>query len=182
MRDTHAPTSGPATARYRMEGNCATLRQARGKFPMVLTETPIITHQSENISYRRAIVLLFSLSVVSESLDPMNRSTPGLPVHHHLPEFTQTHVHQVSDAIQPSHPLLPPSPPASNPLYRHRQVRLQSRWSSAESREMLYQLFRCLSTDRFGSLPASPVSESHSVVSDSLRPHGLPGFSVHGIL
>ena len=36
--------------------------------------------------------------------DPMNRSMPGLPVHHHLPEFTQTHVHQVSDAIQPSHP------------------------------------------------------------------------------
>ena len=36
--------------------------------------------------------------------DPMNRSTPGLPVHHHLPEFTQTHVHRVRDAIQPSHP------------------------------------------------------------------------------
>ena len=47
--------------------------------------------------------------------DPMNHSTPGLPVHHHLPEFTQTHVHRVSDAIQPSHPLLPPSPPAPNP-------------------------------------------------------------------
>ena len=47
--------------------------------------------------------------------DPMNRSTPGLPVHHQLPEFTQTHVHQVSDAIQPSHPLLSPSPPAPNP-------------------------------------------------------------------
>ena len=45
----------------------------------------------------------------------MNRSTPGLPVHHQLPEFTQTHVHQVSDAIQPSHPLLSPSPPAPNP-------------------------------------------------------------------
>ena len=45
----------------------------------------------------------------------MNRSTPGLPVHHQLPEFTQTHVHWVSDAIQPSHPLLPPSPPAPNP-------------------------------------------------------------------
>ena len=44
--------------------------------------------------------------------DPMNRSTPGLPVHHQLPEFTQTHVHQVSDAIQPSHPLLTPSSPA----------------------------------------------------------------------
>ena len=47
--------------------------------------------------------------------DPMNRSTPGLPVHHQLPEFTQTHIHWVSDAIQPSHPLSPPSPPAPNP-------------------------------------------------------------------
>ena len=47
--------------------------------------------------------------------DPMNRSTPGLPVHHHLPEFTQTHVHRVSDAIQPSHPRSSPSPPAPNP-------------------------------------------------------------------
>ena len=47
--------------------------------------------------------------------DPMNRSTPGLPVYHQLPEFTQTHVHQVGDAIQPSHPLLSPSPPTPNP-------------------------------------------------------------------
>ena len=47
--------------------------------------------------------------------DPMNRSTPGLPVHHQLPEFTQTHVHWVSDAIQPPHPLSSPSPPAPNP-------------------------------------------------------------------
>ena len=47
--------------------------------------------------------------------DPMNRSTPGLPVHHQLPEFTQAHVHRVSDAIQPSHPLSSPSPPAPNP-------------------------------------------------------------------
>ena len=47
--------------------------------------------------------------------DPMNRSTPGLPVHHQPPEFTQTHVHRVSDAIQPSHPLSSPSPPAPNP-------------------------------------------------------------------
>ena len=49
--------------------------------------------------------------------DPMNRSMPGLPVHHQLPEFTQTHVHRVIDAIQPSHPLsslllLPPIPPS----------------------------------------------------------------------
>ena len=46
--------------------------------------------------------------------DPMNRSTPGLPVHHHLPEFIQTHIHRVGDAIQPSHPLSSPSP-APNP-------------------------------------------------------------------
>ena len=47
--------------------------------------------------------------------DPMNCSTPGLPVHHQLPEFTQTHVHQVRDAIQQSHPMSSPSPPAPNP-------------------------------------------------------------------
>ncbi|XDA77209.1 hypothetical protein R6Z07F_007349 [Ovis aries] len=47
--------------------------------------------------------------------DLMNRSMPGLPVHHHLPEFTQIHVHQVHDAIQPSHPGSSPSPPAHNP-------------------------------------------------------------------
>ena len=46
--------------------------------------------------------------------DHMNHSTPGLPVHHQLPEFTQTHVLWVGDAIQPSHPLLSPSPPALN--------------------------------------------------------------------
>ena len=59
------------------------------------------------------------LSSVAQSCltlcDPMNRSTPSLPVYHQLPEFTQTHVHQVSDAIQPSHPLSSPSPPAPNP-------------------------------------------------------------------
>ena len=53
--------------------------------------------------------------------DPMNRSTPGLPVHHQLSEFTQTHVHQVSDAIQPSHPLSSPSPPAPNP-FQHQSL------------------------------------------------------------
>ena len=47
--------------------------------------------------------------------NPMNRSMPGLPVHHQLPEFTKTHAHRVGDAIQPPHPLLSPSPPAPNP-------------------------------------------------------------------
>ena len=45
--------------------------------------------------------------------DPTNRSTPGFPVHHQLPEFTQTHVHRVGDAIQPSYPLSSASPPAT---------------------------------------------------------------------
>ena len=62
---------------------------------------------------------LVQFSSVSQSCltlcDPMNRSTPGLPVHHQLLEFTKTHVHRVSDAIQPSHPLSSPSPPAPNP-------------------------------------------------------------------
>ena len=57
----------------------------------------------------------FSCSVVSDSLRPHDRSTPGLAVHHQLPEFTQTYVHRVGDAVQPSHPLLSPSPPAPNP-------------------------------------------------------------------
>ena len=56
----------------------------------------------------------FSCSVMSDSLRPIDCSTPGPPVHHQLPEFTQTHVHWVSDTIQPSHPLSSPSPPAFN--------------------------------------------------------------------
>ena len=61
-------------------------------------------------------------------------STPGLPVHHQLPEFTQTHVHRVSDAIQPSHPLSSPSPPAPNP-------------SQASKSFPVSQLFRVFSSE-----------------------------------
>ena len=71
------------------------------------------------IIYRLFVLIveqLFSFSSVAQlcpSLcDPMNHSMPGLPVHHQLPEFTQTHVHCVGDTIQPSHPLSSPSPPA----------------------------------------------------------------------
>ena len=79
-------------------------------------------------------VLSFFSSVQSQSCptlcDPMNRSTPGLPVHHQLLEFTQTHIHRVSDAIQPSHPLSSPSPPAPN-LSQHQGLfksALHIRW------------------------------------------------------
>ena len=67
-----------------------------------------------------ALICSVQFSSVTQSCptlcDPMNRSTPGLPVHHQLPESTQTHVHRVSDAIQPSHPLSSPSPPDPNPV------------------------------------------------------------------
>ena len=63
--------------------------------------------------------MLCQFSSVTQSCltlcNSMNCNTPGLPVHHQLPEFTQTHVHPVSDAIQPSHPLSSPFPPAPNP-------------------------------------------------------------------
>ena len=63
--------------------------------------------------------------------DPMKCSMPGLPVHHQLPEFTQTHIHGVGDAIQPSHPLSSPSPPALNPSQHQslfQWVTLRMRW------------------------------------------------------
>ena len=71
---------------------------------------------SKNMSLATRQSVQFS-SVAQSCLtlcNPMNHSTPGLPVHHQLPEFTQTRVHRVSDAIQPSHPLSSPSPPALN--------------------------------------------------------------------
>ena len=76
-----------------------------------------------SVSYSSWHTGLLSLSVQFTSItqlcptlcDAMNRSMPGLPVHQQLPEFTQTHVHPVSDAIQPSHPRSSPSPPAPNP-------------------------------------------------------------------
>ena len=83
--------------------------------------------------------VMTNLSSVTQSCltlyNPMNHSSPGLPVHHQLPEFTQTHVHQVSVAIQPSYPLSSPSPPAPNPsqhqssdaeLEARRQIRTHS--------------------------------------------------------
>ena len=72
-----------------------------------------------HIKYFHLIFSSLQFSSVAQScptlFDPMNCSMPGLPVHHQLPEFTQAHVHRVRDAIQPSHPLLSPSPPALNP-------------------------------------------------------------------
>ena len=98
-------------------GQEATVRTGHG--------TRLVPNQQRSTSRLYIVTLLTYLicrvqfSSVAQSCptlcDPMNRSTPGLSLHHQLPEFTQTHVHRVSDAIQPSHPLSSPSPPALNP-------------------------------------------------------------------
>ena len=77
-----------------------------------------VSHSRVNLSSHHQFSSVQFSSVTQSCLtlcDPMNRSTPSLPVHHRLPEFTQTRVHRVSDAIQPSHPLSSPSSPAPNP-------------------------------------------------------------------
>ena len=79
---------------------------ASGSFPM----SWLFTSGGQTLPQIRSVTQL-----CPTLCDPMNRSMPGLPVHHQLPEFTQTHVHRVSDAIQSSHPLSSPSPPAPNP-------------------------------------------------------------------
>ena len=78
--------------------------------------TPINNFSIRSTGHNMSSIQFSSVAQSCPTLcDPMNCSTPGLPVHHQLPEFIQTHLHRVSDAIQPSHPLLSPSPPASNP-------------------------------------------------------------------
>ena len=88
-------------------------------------------------------IFIHQFSSVTQSCltlcNPMNHSTPGLPVHHQLPEFTQTHVHWVSDAIQPSHPLSSPSQPALN-LSQHQGL---FKWVSSShqvAKELEFQL------------------------------------------
>ena len=71
--------------------------------------TPPIFQSSDSVQFTSVAQSCLTLC------NPMKRSMPGLPVDHQLPEFTQTLVHQVGDAIQPSHPLSSPSPPAPNP-------------------------------------------------------------------
>ena len=84
--------------------------------------TSLIIHctlDTISLLLRASTYILIQFSSVAESCptlcNPMNCSTPSLRVHHQLPEFIQTHVHWVSDSIQPSHPLSSPSPPAPNP-------------------------------------------------------------------
>ena len=97
----------------------------------------------------------------------MNRSMPGLPVHHQLPEFTQTHVHWVGDAIQPSHPLSSPSPPAPNPS-QHQGL---FQWVNSS-----YEVARVLEFQ----LSVSPSSEHPGLI--SFRMDWLDLLAVQGTL
>ena len=109
----------------------------------------------------------FSHSVVSDSLRPMNHSSPGLPVHHQLPESTQTHVQWVSDTIQPSHPLSSPSPPALN-LSQHQDL---FQWISSS-----YQVAKVWSF----SFNISPSNEHPGLI--SFRMDWLDLLAVQGTL
>ena len=102
---------------------CIPFKNSRNGIIITLTKDYSVLYIPTSLNYSFHILVLFphsqSVSSVAQSCptlcDPMNRSIPGLPVHHQLPEFTQTHVHRVGDAIQPSHPLSSPFPPAPNP-------------------------------------------------------------------
>ena len=107
---------------------------------------------------KRATTLFSSLAQLCLTLcDPMNRITPGLPVHHQLPEFTQIHIHRVSDAIQPSHPLLSPSPPLLSPIPP--SIRVFSNESTLHMRQPKYWSF---------SFSISPSSEHPGLISFSM--------------
>ena len=99
--------------------------------------------------------------------DPMNCSMPGLPVHYQLPESTQTHVHWVSDAIQPSHPLLSPSPPSLN-LSQHEGL---FQWVSSSHQVAKYWRF---------SFNISPSNERSGLI--SFRMDWLDLLAVQGTL
>ena len=99
----------------------------------------------------------------------MNRSTPGLCVHHQLPELTQTHAHQVSDAIQPSHPLSSPSPPAPNPsqhqgLFQESTLHMRwpKYWSFSFSISPSNEYPQLISSDGLVGSPCSPRDSQES--------------------
>ena len=102
----------------------------------------------------------------------MNRSTPGLPVHHQLPEFTQTCVHQVSDAIQPSHPQSSPSSPAPNPS-QHQDLFQWVRFSHQVVKvlEFQHQSFQWLFRVDISGLSVADVSVSWRSLSEMVWQH-----------
>ena len=101
--------------------------------PICYSYISCIIMQDSSLPLAPLCALSVQFSSIAQSCptlcDPVNCSTPGLLVHHQLPEFTQTHVHRVGDGIQPSHPLLSPSPPAPNPS-QHQSFPRSQRFAS----------------------------------------------------
>ena len=120
----------------------------------------------------------------------MNHSTPGLPVHHKLPEFTQTHAHWVGDAIQPSHPLsslllMPPIPPSIRVFSSESTLHMRwpKYWSFSFSIRPSNEHPGLISIHQFGII-ACMCAKSLQLCWTLCNPMdcNLPGFSVHGIL
>ena len=121
--------------------------------------------QVQRVFFYKCLEGMFSsvqfISVTQSCLtlcDPMNRSTPALPVHHQLPEFTQTHVHRVSDAIQPSHPRSSPSPlppvPPSIRVFSNESI-LCMRWPKL----YCYQILNFSSLESLNWCQAKPLTK-----------------------
>ena len=118
-------------------------------------------HLRELLSFPVYLSCIFSSVAQScpTPCDPMNRSMPGLPVYHQLPEFTQTHVHRISDAIQLSHPLSSPSPPAPSPS----QIRVFSNESTLRMRWPKYWSFS------FSILPSKEIPRGRNMDTGTLN-------------
>ena len=105
--------------------------------------------------------LLFSCSMVSDSLQPMDCNMPGFPGLHHLPEFAQTNVHWVNNAIQPFHPLSSPSPPALNP-FKHQGL---FKWVSSSHQVAEVGSFSISPSDEYSGLISLGVTSLISLQS-----------------
>ena len=118
MKDGRLFILGDSWGRKRWDGGPQTKKPTKTTKNNLPSNSDFI-HQGEDFYFKFHQFSSVQFSSVAQSCltlcNPVNSSTPGLPVHHQLPEFTQTHVHRVSDAIQPSHPWSSPSPPAPNP-------------------------------------------------------------------
>ena len=121
--DPEIPLLGIYIEETRIERDTCTPMFTSALFTIARTQKqprcPSTDEQIKKLWYTYTMEYSVQFSSVAQSCPtlckPMNHSTPGLPVHHQLPEFTQTHVHWVGDAIQSSHPLSSPFPPALNP-------------------------------------------------------------------
>ena len=107
------------------------------KLVLEMAEEPEVKLPTSAGSWKKQVQFSSVTQSCPTLCNPMNHSTPGLPVHHQLPEFTQIHIHRVSDAIQPSHPLSSPSSPASNPS-QHQSL---FQWSTLHMRWPKYWSF-----------------------------------------